>query len=189
MKTMKNTENQEVRNFELLSELTAQFKKTYLNHVEMWLQSEFEAQIEFMIDFTTRKWSINERSAEYFQMQKKAWNMDTAISTCAGMIQTSKRQDLPLNFEKFNGLKSIWFAKQLKKSDKSFDASLMKIAFNIQKVEMNIEKAEVVNAFMNNGIDLTLTDGDKKVHAFTIIAFGEIQRPHFRFLIKTKKGA
>jgi hypothetical protein len=33
-------------------------------------------------------------------------------------------------------------------------------------------------------IDMTLTDGEKTVKAFTIIAEGQIQRPHYRYLVK-----
>lgn len=33
-------------------------------------------------------------------------------------------------------------------------------------------------------IETTITDGVKKVRAFTIVAEGEIQRPHYRYLIK-----
>jgi len=33
-------------------------------------------------------------------------------------------------------------------------------------------------------IETTLTDGEKMVRAYTIIAEGQVQRPHYRYLIK-----
>jgi hypothetical protein len=32
--------------------------------------------------------------------------------------------------------------------------------------------------------ETTLSDGEKIVRAFTIVASGEIQKPHYRYLIK-----
>ena len=74
----------------------------------------------------------------------------------------------------------------MKKTSKAFDNGLLKITNAIIGLAMDIDAIVVNDIKIENGIDITLTDGQKKCHIFTIIASGYIQRPHFRFLIKTK---
>jgi hypothetical protein len=47
-----------------------------------------------------------------------------------------------------------------------------------------VEKLVVETSHIGVNINTTLTDGEKTVRAFTIIASGEIQRPHYRYLVK-----
>jgi hypothetical protein len=80
--------------------------------------------------------------------------------------------------------KESFIAKELEKAEKHFKASLEKLALRIQKKELNIETMEVQSAHVGVNLEITFTDGDKTVRAFTIIASGEVQRPHYRYLIK-----
>jgi hypothetical protein len=58
------------------------------------------------------------------------------------------------------------------------------LAARVEAKELNIESIKVTSGFQNVNFECTITDGIKKVRAFTIIAEGEIVRPHYRYLIK-----
>jgi hypothetical protein len=43
---------------------------------------------------------------------------------------------------------------------------------------------KIISGTVGVNINITLTDGDKTVRAYTIVAEGEIQKPHYRYLVK-----
>lgn len=207
MKNAQITQNQAVTTFNVVSELTANFKKEYLQIVENWLQIEFERKIQIISDFKSnvqpfldkfgrlKSENLPEGVLYYnaMELSKKFQAITYEIHTCARLMAQT-----PENFdnrayksfsqieEKIESNKAFWIASEMKKTSKSFDNSLMKIAGAISNLDMNLDTMNVKSVLMNMGVDITLTDGNKQVHAFTIIACGEIVRPHFRFLIKSK---
>lgn len=74
--------------------------------------------------------------------------------------------------------------KMLKEAENHYENSIEKLAYRIEKKGMNQNNIKVETARIGLNINTTLTDGIKTVKAFTIIASGEIQRPHYRYLIK-----
>ena len=74
--------------------------------------------------------------------------------------------------------------KELKKAESHYESSLLKLAYRIELKKLNIENMKVVTGHVGVNIDMTFSDGEKTVKAFTIIAEGQIQRPHYRYLVK-----
>ena len=70
------------------------------------------------------------------------------------------------------------------KAEQHYQASILKLADRIQKKGLVVDEIKVQTAHVGLNINTTLTDGQKTVRAFTIIAEGEIQRPHYRYLVK-----
>ena len=62
--------------------------------------------------------------------------------------------------------------------------SIEKLAKRIEKKGLNQENIRTITSHVGVNIETTLTDGNKTVRAFTIIAQGTIQKPHYRYLIK-----
>jgi hypothetical protein len=75
-------------------------------------------------------------------------------------------------------------AKALKTSAQHYEASLAKLAARIEAKGLNQEALEVLTASVGINIEITLTDGKQTVRAFTIVAEGQVNRPHYRYLIK-----
>jgi hypothetical protein len=71
-----------------------------------------------------------------------------------------------------------------KKAILHYEGSIVKLANRIEKKDLNIDKLIVKTSHIGVNINTTLTDGEKTVNAFTIIASGEIQKPHYRYLVK-----
>jgi hypothetical protein len=65
-----------------------------------------------------------------------------------------------------------------------YENSIVKLAYRIEKKGLNLDKITVKTSHIGVNINTWITDGEQTVHAYTIIASGEIQRPHYRYLIK-----
>jgi truncated hemoglobin YjbI len=65
-----------------------------------------------------------------------------------------------------------------------YEDSVRKLAARIEKKGLNVANLVVKTAHVGVNIETTLTDGEKTVRAFTIIASGPVQKPHYRYLIK-----
>ena len=77
-----------------------------------------------------------------------------------------------------------YIAKQEKIALLHYNNSIIRLALRIEKKELNQAKLELVTSHIDVNISTTITDGDKTVKAWTIIASGPIIRPHYRYLIK-----
>jgi hypothetical protein len=74
--------------------------------------------------------------------------------------------------------------KELKKAEKWFDDSIVKLATKINGKGLNLDALQMSSTYVERNLCTTITDGVKKVKAQTIFACGEINRPHFRYLVK-----
>jgi hypothetical protein len=74
--------------------------------------------------------------------------------------------------------------KQVKEAGEHYESSILKLSAKIEKKGLNIENLEVKSGRVGVNFETTLTDGEKIVRAFTIVASGDIQKPHYRYLIK-----
>lgn len=75
-------------------------------------------------------------------------------------------------------------AKELKNAVLHYEASIVKLASRIEAKGLDLTKLKVVTSSIGVNININLTDGVKTVNAYTIVAQGEIQQPHYRYLIK-----
>jgi ribosome-associated translation inhibitor RaiA len=193
--------------FGIIAQLTNDFKNSYMEICENWYNTEFHKNIEFIEEFKNEcephvdKYGKINRDLDFNirwkleQMNKKFQNIDGDIHYCARLLKSTPEKFDTRMFASFDQiqtkietLKSTWIAKQMKKTSKSFDQSLLKITGAIAQSQMNVDAMEIRQIQINNGIDITLVDGEKCIHAFTIIAMGEIVKPHYRFLIKNIKN-
>lgn len=73
---------------------------------------------------------------------------------------------------------------EVTKAEQHYENSILKLTDRLLKKGLDIDKIEILTSSVGVNIDTTLTDGNKTVRAYTIVAEGEIQRPHYRYLIK-----
>jgi len=73
---------------------------------------------------------------------------------------------------------------QMAKADKSFDDNVLKLAARLIKKGINPENINIKATVAMPNIECVINDGNKYLTAYTIIAGGNIQRPHYRYLIK-----
>lgn len=82
-----------------------------------------------------------------------------------------------------NGLDK-YIEDSLKSAELHYTNSILKLNDRILKKEMNLDKLIIFNSSIGININTTITDGYKSVNAFTIVASGEVQKPHYRYLIR-----
>lgn len=77
-----------------------------------------------------------------------------------------------------------YLGREMKRAEAHFESSLAKLSDRIEKKEFDIEKLRVFTSHVGINIDTVLSDGVKTVRAWTVIASGPVQRPHYRYLVK-----
>jgi len=75
-------------------------------------------------------------------------------------------------------------AKKLKLANTHYTDSIAKLAFRIEKKGLNENNLTLSSSRIAMNFETRITDGVKSVRAFTILAWGEINAPHYRYLIK-----
>jgi hypothetical protein len=80
--------------------------------------------------------------------------------------------------------KGKWAAQAEKNALAHYENSILKLALRIEKKELNQDKLEMVTSHIDINIETIISDGKQSVRAWTIIAEGPVQRPHYRYLVK-----
>jgi hypothetical protein len=65
-----------------------------------------------------------------------------------------------------------------------YETSILKLNERILNKGLNIENIKIETSHIDVNIETVLNDGFKKVRAYTIIASGSVQKPHYRYLVK-----
>jgi ribosome-binding ATPase YchF (GTP1/OBG family) len=138
---------------------TQELKKAYIKETIIWAQQDFQTLKEAISDHK----NTTEGTKEWWAMERKM-------------------EKLPLCFWR-NDI-DTWIEMEVKLAEKHYANSIVKLAQRIEKKGLNQDNLELSTSYMDLNISTTITDGEKKVRAYTIIACGEIQKPHYRYLIK-----
>lgn len=80
--------------------------------------------------------------------------------------------------------REAFVSREVKLAEQHYQDSIVKLAARIEAKGMNKDALTVKTAHVGVNIETVLTDGKKTVRAWTIIASGEVQRPHYRYLVK-----
>lgn len=77
-----------------------------------------------------------------------------------------------------------YVSKQVESAREHYVLSIYKLASRIVEKGLNIESLTMSTTYFDPNISTAITDGFKTVRAYTIIASGPIQKPHYRYLVK-----
>jgi len=77
-----------------------------------------------------------------------------------------------------------FLASEVKKAESRYLAATEKLAIRIEKKGLDLDKLKVESGRIGVNFEITISDHIYMVRAFTIIASGAVQRPHYRYLIK-----
>ena len=143
---------------ETLKKETKSLKIQYVEMTKEWAVREFEILRQWVNDYHKGKFGFGEASKKYGR--------------------------LPYYIVNSNGKVEQHVEKMEKKAVEHYEVSIEKLAKRIEKKGLNQENIRTITSHVGVNIETTLTDGNKTVRAFTIIAHGTIQKPHYRYLIK-----
>jgi hypothetical protein len=154
-----------------------------MNLIEI-LKAETETlKIQFIE--LTGNWACNE-------FKKLELVKEQAIINSKGFKNRSGNMEhTKASFSYWNNIRRIvekgiekFIADSKQEANEHYENSILKLSERIKGKELNKSSLEVKTSHIGVNIETTITDGTKTVRAFTIIAQGEIQRPHYRYLIK-----
>jgi len=148
---------------DILLKETETLKDQYVEKTIEWANNGFDQIVERVKRYQTKRISEYTNKNNYYTEQKWVHREGYSIS----------RMD-----------KQMFINKQVEKAKIHYTDSINKLANRIEKKGLDTTKIKTITSHVGVNIDTTLTDGTKTVRAFTIIASGYIQRPHYRYLIK-----
>ena len=149
---------------EILKAQTQTLKSQYINKIKDWAEKEFDdiSKADYV--------RFDEVRNKYFKQKfGKTKNEDNKINTNLNILNLGK---------------DIFVNKQIKSAELHYESSILKLASRIMKKQLDTENLNVVTSHIGININTTITDGVKTVNAYTIVAEGEIQKPHYRYLVK-----
>ena len=149
-----------------LRQETETLKTQFIDFTKNYATTEFNTLVKMTYDEVNEKWGYFNIKWNRYSQSKKAYAIWNKISTM-----------------KYYGLE-VYVNKAIKQAEEHYEISIEKLALRIEKKQLNVENLNCVTSHIGRNIETTLTDGNKTVRAFTIIAEEEIQKPHYRYLVK-----
>ena len=169
---------------DILRTETQTLKNKYFEMTEFWAKNSYKV-IQQRKNWNTETW------CSYLNITPEIKNPGTSLEHYGfpkGFYNTSNSKKYKNMIDEIRRVVSMgeekYIQKELKKADQHYETSLKKLTNRIELKNLNIEKMKIVTGYVGVNIDMTLSDGEKVVKAFTIIAEGTIQRPHYRYLLK-----
>lgn len=146
---------------ETLFEQTEILKVEFLQKTAEWAVEDF-ARIEKFVKTATVKQLEGETQRKFYARQKRADAIGQVYEKGLELFITGKEKAALAHYED----------------------SIRKLAARIEAKDLNKETLSIQTAKIGVNIETVFTDGVKTVRAFTIVAFGVIQKPHYRYLVK-----
>jgi hypothetical protein len=108
-----------------------------------------------------------------------------------GFHNTDKAKTLDNTLKQVHKIKGYsreqFIEKEMQDAEKHYINSIYKLIFRIKDYNLDDSKIELETSYIDQNISTTITDGNRTLRAFTVLAWGDVQRPHYRYLIKLKK--
>lgn len=157
---------------EVLRVETADLLEQYLIQTESWAREQVKRNIE-------------RRSAYYKLTWDRTWSRKPLVQSAYDAKRFYyQEQKFVHNSPSWYFIPEEFIVRSLKNAKEHYESSLIKLVSRIALKGLNLEVLEVKYSRIGVNIEIVITDGDQTVRAFTIIASGSIQRPHYRYLVK-----
>jgi hypothetical protein len=156
-----------------LFDQTAILKDEYLEQTRIWSIKEFARLQELVEKYT---YTIPGNKDLYIRIDRKAFDSHKDYNSFFNRVNLAKRI--------FESGEAFFVEQQRKLAVSHYEDSIIKLAARIEKKGLNQNRLKIETARVGVNIETTFTDGEKTVRAFTIVASGEVQKPHYRYLIK-----
>ncbi len=176
-------ENDNITVRPVLDLLRRKLEELRLFHIQQ-CKAQAEDEVRYIIENYRKiaKMSDNDEQAmifEYLERLKKANpNKKFSKSDAYDVYNNQKRLATDYNA----GVRYV--EREIASAKRYFEGCLRALATRIEEKGLNVQSLNAESAFVDQKlINVWLRDGVKSVHARAIIASGEIQRPHYRFII------
>lgn len=169
---------------EKLKKETTGLKEQYLKKTEDWVKTYFTTCVA-QSTWKDADW------CNYYGMTPRIANKGRASEFFTFPSGFHNTKESVKHYKKVHVIRTIaskgldsLMQRELNNANLHYEDSIIKLASKISDKGLNEEKIIVKDSSVGVNINTTITDGVKTIRAFTIFADGEIQKPHFRYLIK-----
>lgn len=169
---------------DILKAKTTDLKERYIQSVKDWAKRRFTT-IENQIQWTEQKWYdyynvkytiVDERGKDVIKVDTQEYNKKGYFKVWDDL--RAYKKIVKLGFDTFE-------AKEIKSAERHYNDSITKLSDRlIKKGITDGSTMEIIKAWVGVNLEMTIKSGDIITRAWTIVAEGEIQRPHYRYLIK-----
>jgi len=177
---MNNAENNTKSLIDQLKIETVELKNAYIARTKEFTNAEYNRIVE------RKNWSAKEW-CELLGLEPLK-NANGKYSFPKNFFNTSdSRKHFKLEAEAFR-VASKTQAQHLEvaisDAEKHFAGSIEKLALRVIKKGLNLGSFKMQSTYLDPNMSTVITDGKITVRAYTIIAGGPIQKPHYRYLVK-----
>lgn len=173
------------QSYDILRKETETLKNTYFEMTKKW------AETYFNLVMSRKNWKEVDW-CEYFgftpELKNKGLRGSEFYSFPSGFYNTKKSKEYSRMKDEIRSLEFKGLDKfkemELKRAELHYESSLLKLASRIEMKGIDINNMKVVSGYVGVNVEMTISDGDKYVKAWTIVAEGTVQRPHYRYLVK-----
>jgi hypothetical protein len=170
---------------EQLTEQTQDLKEQFVNQTKEWAENNF-ATVAARLKWKDIDW------CKYMGITPEVKNAGTSMQFYGfpkGFYNTKDARVLDRLKTEVSRLNSLglekYVAKEVKGAEDHYNDSVAKLAFRLNKKGVvDGSNFTITTARIGVNLEITIRHGSKVTRAWTIIAFGEIQRPHYRYLVK-----
>lgn len=173
-----------VKLIQILTEQTQELKIEYVQKTKEWAEKNY-AYCSKILKRTSQEW------CDHFNIKSKIHNPGTSIEFVGfptDFYNTSAAYTMSKEKKKASAVVRQGYDFYLSEIEKNaiihYENSINKLAYRISEKGLNEDKIEIKTARVGRNLETFLTDGEKKVRAFTVLAWGEVNQPHYRYLIK-----
>lgn len=147
---------------EILKAETKSLKEQYIEKTKEWAKDHHQYLVKLKNEYCSKEFIEKYGKNHYYETEKLVYRMSSVIYS-------------PVE---------NYIEKNVKLAELHYEDSILKLANRIEKKGLVVENIKATTSHVGVNINTTLTDGVKSVRAFTIVASGAVQRPHYRYLIK-----
>lgn len=163
---------------------TQQLKLDYMNKTVEWANSDFDRYFE------RSRWSTEDWCKFLGIVPDKRVMGDGKehVAFPKNFYNTSKSKELYREQQTISSVlrvgKNSYVQKALQQAHNHYEDSVKKLFERVNTKGLNEDNISIKSTYLNHNLECVLTDGQKTIRAFTVLAFGPVQRPHYRYLIK-----
>jgi hypothetical protein len=148
-----------------LKKETETLRVQYIEMTKAWAVKDFNELVQFAIDYRAGKLGFGIASKKYYAIPHHVH--------CRASLEREGKDPVQIHVDR-----------AVVMAERHYANSIEKLAVRIEKKGLDQTALKVLTSHIGVNIESVLTDGVKTVRAWTIIASGMIQRPHYRYLIK-----
>ena len=167
-----------------LKDATVELKEEFILKTKEWAEGEYDRCFK-MTTYSDIDW------CHYFGIMPHIHNANSCgqfASFPKGFHNSSNARSLDNLKKKINGVlrggKEESINRQVKAAETHYESSVEKLAYRIKEKGLDLSIISLHSTKLDLNFETTVTDGVKSVREFTILAWGEINKPHYRYLIK-----